>query len=100
MKHFVISGRGRSLRIAKSFISGPGKVCLFALSGGAAGGGNRKRTAYSCLKMHFRVFVKTRNSFLACFRNRIRDLSGCRFLKHARNEFRVFMETRKCILRQ
>ena len=48
-------------------------VCLFTLFDGAAGDGNRKRTAYYCLKSHFRVFVKTRNSFLACFRNRSGD---------------------------
>ena len=45
------------------------KVCLFALSGGAAGGGNRKWSCYLQSKWHFRVSVETRFSSPAYARN-------------------------------
>ena len=51
------------------------KECNLAISGGTVGGGNRRGTAYSLLILHFRVSVKTQNSFLAWFRNRHPDKS-------------------------
>ena len=53
-------------------------MCLSALSGGAAGGGNLIWSCYLLSKLQFRVFVETRFCFLAHFRNRHPDKSRIR----------------------
>ena len=78
MNHFAIPGAGRPLHKSEHNTFSPQKVCLSALSGGAAGGGNLIWCYYSQSKWQFRVFVETRFLLLACGRNRHPDESRIR----------------------
>ena len=72
------------------------KVCVSALSGGAAGCGNHILYSNLHSELHFRVFVETRFPFHAYVRIRNPINQGNGNLTYAWNENRVSTKTRKC----
>ena len=87
MKRIALQGNlsfSRERQVPILHTSEPEIVCVSALSGGAAGGGNRKWTVYSLLILHCHVFMETWFSFHACVRIRhpVNHGNGNRTLAH------------------